>query len=180
MNEPAYLFSDDELSTFLERERLSVLAEVEDFDSKEWMDPLPPRPGHINSARRRIRSPQIGPEWVIFTQEVNLTETVTEFFVPYTGDSNLFRYCPSQHSSEVPRAEVSGSQLVFTIARKDFDGNAVQAEFEHERANVEQWLVWMQTDVDGFNASLNSKVETVIEAQRQPLLHAEKVAEEIR
>ncbi|HME68919.1 MAG TPA: hypothetical protein VKM54_03525 [Myxococcota bacterium] len=63
---------------------------------------------------------------------------------------------------------------------KDFDGNAVKAEFEHERANVEQWLVWMQRDVDGFNASLTPEVETVIEAQRQRLLYAENVAEEIR
>ena len=180
MKEPAYRFSDDELSAYLQHERLSVLAQVEEFDSKEWMGLLPPNPAHINSARRRIRSPQIGPEWVIFTQEVNPTETVVEFFVPYTGDSNLFRYCPSQHSSEVPRAEVSGRQLVFTIAVKDFDGNAVKAEFERERANVEQWLVWMQTDVDGFNASLTSEVETVIEAQRQRLLYAENVAEEIR
>ena len=58
------------------------------------------------------------------------------------------------------------------------DGNAVKAEFEHERAKGEQWLVGVQKDVDGFDASLTFQVERAIEARSNWLLDAERVARE--
>lgn len=96
--------------------------------------------------------------------------TSVTFFIPFEGDSELFKCRPSTFSVSYPRARISNGEIVLTYTRTDHDANAVRSDFERDFAHIRQTLERMQNDVAPFNASLRAKAKGRIDSRREKLL----------
>ena len=73
-------------------------------------------------------------EYVVFDRSgpAYVTGTRITFFVPFSGDPELFKYTPSTFSLNRPRGVVRGNELVFSYDRTTQDVPNIGNEFEQE------------------------------------------------
>ena len=105
--------------------------------------------------------------------------TRVTFYVPFTGDSDLFHCQPSTHSLNLPRATVSSNELVFTYDLTNDQTTQVKDTFEEElnRTNAEVGRV--NADVESFNAALPQNARQTLNARREKLLQDRNLVENI-
>jgi hypothetical protein len=99
-----------------------------------------------------------------------LTGTEVTFFVPFEGDANLFSCAASSRTTNPPKAEVSGSELVVRYTRTDHNAEAVKLEFDAALRNIQQHLGWIANDVRPFNDELPNKIRSALDRRREKLL----------
>ena len=99
-----------------------------------------------------------------------ITGTRLTFYLPFTGDPQLFKCRPSTSNFNPPRAAVSDSELVFIYERTAQDALAIEKEFERDRKNVKDHLGWIARDVEQFNSTIRGKSSQYIAARRAKLL----------
>ena len=94
-------------------------------------------------------------EYAVFdrSRPLYITGTRLTFYVPFTGDPQLFKCRPSTYNLNPPRATVRNNDLVFVYERTTQDAAAIEAEFERDRKNVKDYLGWIARDVEQFNAT---------------------------
>ena len=111
-------------------------------------------------------------EYAVFdrSRPLYITGTRLTFYVPFTGDPQLFKCRPSTYNLNPPRATVRNNELVFVYERTTQDAAAIEAEFERDRKNVKDYLGWIARDVEQFNATLRGKTSQYITARREKLL----------
>ena len=100
-----------------------------------------------------------------------VTGTRITFFVPFSGDAELFKYRPSPSSLNPPRGLVRGNELVFVYDRTSDDVPNIRNEFDRELQNVQQNLSRIADQVEQFNSTIQTKVSQQIEARREKLRH---------
>ena len=108
-----------------------------------------------------------------------VTGTRITFFVPFSGDPELFKCKPSSFSLNPPRGEIRGSQLIFTYDRTIQDAPAIEGEFERARKNVKDYLGWIARDVEQFNSTIYGKASQHITARREKLLQDRGLVERL-
>ena len=108
-----------------------------------------------------------------------ITGTRLTFYVPFTGDPQLFKCRPSTYNFNPPRATVRTNELVFTYERTPQDASAIQKEFEHDRKNVKDYLGWIARDVEQFNSTIQGKASEYIIARREKLLQDRGLVERL-
>jgi hypothetical protein len=96
--------------------------------------------------------------------------TAVVFFVPFTGEPSLFRLKPSSYTMNPPRAEVRGSELVFTFVSRDPDGAAIKGEFDRQLRDVKQYVAAGASHVVAFNESIRGVARRAIEVRGERLL----------
>jgi hypothetical protein len=91
------------------------------------------------------------------------------YYVPFTGDPQLFQFRASTYTFNPPRADVVGQELRFRYTRTDSDVAATKVEFERELANVRQHLSWIANDASMYNNTLVSKIRSKVQDRRARL-----------
>jgi hypothetical protein len=76
------------------------------------------------------------------------------YYVPFTGDGDLFKCKPSTYSSVIPAAEVKATELEFRFVQPGEDVAATKTAFDRELGIAKQYLGWLARDAQGFNESL--------------------------
>ena len=111
-------------------------------------------------------------EYAVFdrSRPLYITGTRLTFYVPFTGDPELFKCRPSTFSFNPPRATLRNSELVFTYERTTPDSPDIETEFERDRKNVKDYLGWIARDVAPFNSTVREKASQHITARREKLL----------
>ena len=99
------------------------------------------------------------------------------YYVPFTGDQNMFKFAPSTHDFNPPRADIVGQELHFRYKRAGADVATTKVDFERELAKVRQYLGWMSNDASMYNATLPAKIRAKIAERRGRL---EKTRTEIQ
>ena len=120
-------------------------------------------------------------EYAVFdrSRSTYLTGTRITFFVPFSGDADLFKCRPSSFNLSPPRGEIRGSELVFVYDRTPQGVSNIGNEFERERQSVEQHLSWIATDVKQFNSVIRQSVNRQIRSRREKLLQDRGVVENL-
>ena len=110
-------------------------------------------------------------EYAVFdrSRPLYITGTRLTFYVPFTGNPQLFKCRPSTYNLNPPRATVRNNELVFVYERTTQDAVAIEAEFERDRKNVKDYLGWIARDVEQFNATLRGNTSQYITARREKL-----------
>jgi hypothetical protein len=96
--------------------------------------------------------------------------TGVSFFVPFEGDSGLFKCRPSTYTMNPPRASIGNAELIISYERTDHDADAIKASFQAELGRIRQYLEWMSGNVTQFNESLREQAKSHIEQRRSKLL----------
>ncbi len=111
-------------------------------------------------------------EYAVFDRSgpTYITGTRLTFYVPFTGDPNLFKCRPSSFSLNPPRAIVGSGELVFVYDRTTRDAPNVKTEFERDKDKVKRYLQDIASSVAQFNSAIEEKVSKQITARREKLL----------
>ena len=106
-----------------------------------------------------------------------ITGTRVTFYVPFTGDSDLFHCQPSTHSLNPPRATVRSNELVFTYDLTNDRTTNVKDIFEEELNRTRDEVKRVNTDVASFNSALPQNARQVLDARREKLLQDRNLVE---
>lgn len=120
-------------------------------------------------------------EYAVFdrSRPLYITGTRLTFYVPFTGDPELFKCRPSTFNFNPPRATFRNSELVFTYERTTHDSPDIETEFERDRKNVKDYLGWIARDVALFNSTIREKASQHITARREKLLQDRGLVERL-
>ena len=118
-------------------------------------------------------------EYAVFDRGIPtyVTGTRITFFVPFSGDQELFKCRPSTFSLNPPRGVVRGNELVFVYERTTQNVTNIGNEFERELQSVQQHLDRIADQVDQFNSTVRSKVSQGIGVRREKLLQDRGIIE---
>ncbi len=106
----------------------------------------------------------------MFDRSGTVPGTEVTYYVPFTGDADLWMCSASQRFMVYPRATVRPGELTITVTRTDHDEAAVRSQFEHEMDLIRKTLAFQRNDIEPFNASLPAKAQSAIANRREKLL----------
>ena len=193
------LFSSRDLSQVLSNRGRSLAREVESLDESRVLGASPEDlctylvekfqvdELHIDEAQVRIdygdAQIDVSNHFDRFVSDRSrpfyVTGTRITFFVPYTGDRELFSCRPSQFTLSPPRGAVSDGELVLVYERTREDAANIRSEFDGDMANVRRHLDSVASDVAGFNSALRETANRQIEARREKLLEDRGLVENL-
>ena len=118
-------------------------------------------------------------EYAVFdrSRPTHVTGTRITFFVPFSGDSGLFKCRPSTFSLNSLRGVVRGNELVFVYDRTTQKASNIGSEFDRELQSVQQYLSRIADQVEQFNSTIRPKVSQQIGARREKLLQDRGIIE---
>ena len=105
--------------------------------------------------------------------------TRVTFFVPFTGDSELFHCQPSTHSLNPPRATLRGNELVFSYDLTRDRMTQVKETFEEAIDRTKTEIGRVNADVATYNGSLAQNARQALSARREKLLQDRNIVESI-
>ena len=85
---------------------------------------------------------------------VYVTGTRFTFYVPFTGNSDLFRCKPSTYSLSLPTATVRSNELIFTYDMTNDRDSDVGEMFKRDLNTTQVHAKRVNTDVGRFNGAL--------------------------
>ena len=101
---------------------------------------------------------------------VYVTGTRFTFYVPFTGDSDLFRCKPSTYSLSLPTATVRSNELIFTYDMTNDRDSDVGEMFKRDLNTTQVHAKRVNTDVGRFNGALTENAVRRLNARREKLL----------
>jgi len=98
--------------------------------------------------------------------------TEVKYYVPFTGDRDLFFCRASTFSYNPPRGQVTRDQiLILSYSVTGHDAAGIKSQFDSDFASVKKHLGWVSRDAAQFNAALPGLARELIEKRRQKLLN---------
>ena len=108
---------------------------------------------------------------------IHVTGTRITFFVPFSGDPDLFKCRPSTFSLISLRGIVRANELVFVYDRTTQEAPNIKGEFDRELQSVQQQLSRIADQAEQFNSTVRHKVSQQIGARREKLLQDRGIIE---
>lgn len=104
--------------------------------------------------------------------------TRVNFYVPFKGDAELFKYKPSTftYSHSQTRIDVQPGILKLTYIVTQHNAEEIKREFEGDMGNLKGNLGRIARELAPFNSSLKETAERLIEARREKLLKDQGLA----
>lgn len=91
------------------------------------------------------------------------------YYIPYSGDKDLFLCRPSTFSSLIPFGEVKENEIILTIDTLEKDPLKIRELSGRNISNIQQHVSWVNGDVLGFNNSLKGKITSYILSRKEKL-----------
>ena len=98
-----------------------------------------------------------------------LKGTMITVHIPFTGDKDLFHYHPSTYSFNPPSGKVTQDHLELSFQQLDADGAKLKAAYERDLKSVNEYLGWVQNDLQSYNASLHGCIQQIVAARKTKL-----------
>ena len=109
---------------------------------------------------------------------INAPGTRMTYYIPFAGDSDLFKLRPSTQTTVLPRAEVRNCELVMVYEELSSAAPQIPKRFSEDLSLLEKYLAWSAKDIVPFNASLCEKIPENIKARREKILKDREIAEQ--
>ena len=189
-NEHNYLFFDYELRSDLESQERQMYDEIEGIEANRLLNTSVDDLVTYFVGKYKIEAPQLDEDNISIDQKETKVDvsgdperffrdtgvpfyipgTKITFFVPFTGDRNLFYGHSSMLSFNPPRAVVRTHELEISYKVTDHNAQAIRGQFDATLSQIKQLLVGTSNDVGIFNDGLRQKAEGKIKARREKLL----------
>ena len=88
------------------------------------------------------------------------------FYVPYSGDPEMFKWKPSTFTTVIPAAEIRGNELHFRFVRPGQDVAEAKKDFDGELSRAKKYLGWPTRDAQAFNQSLTPAAREAVTQRR--------------
>jgi len=96
------------------------------------------------------------------------------YYVPFTGDVTLFKCKPNHFGFSPPHARIENSELIFEYDRADRAVDATKTAFNDDFRNVNQWVGWVNSQVESFNMQLPSRLQTELTNRRHRIAESQQ------
>ena len=102
------------------------------------------------------------------TQPFYIDAVEVTYYLPFRGDGELFLCKPSTFTLSYPYAELRTSEHELRFSYEDATHNvaATKPRFERDLREVKQWLGWVASECEAFNAGLRGRVDALLEGRR--------------
>lgn len=94
----------------------------------------------------------------------------TTLHIPVTGEVDACGLQPSQHSYNPPVGAVSGQEVIWELAYPADSPLDLGHEADAWVGDIQMWLRWTTTDIEGFNARLLNQAQMAIRERTTRLL----------
>lgn len=186
------LFNNSYLSEFLSEQENRLVNEIEDFKEdyllnanldellkylkdKYSLEPLKLDEEKIETDREEtmvdIRNSSFG-SFYDSDRVSHIKGTLIKFFIPFSGDEELFKLKTSTFSSLTPSGRVVQNELLIEIQSLDNNDASIKKEFEDDVKEIKKWLAWSEKEVTNFNNSLEQKIKVKMNSRRERLMKA--------
>ena len=101
--------------------------------------------------------------------------------IPFDGEAVLFQGRPSTWTLNPPQADIRGAQgeLVLTYVQHSPDAGQLRQRYERDFATIEEWLTWVQGDVEQCLTEIPDIIAEAISERKRRLIIAMGVLEEL-
>ena len=119
--------------------------------------------------------------YVVFdrSRPTYVTGTRITFFLPFSGDPELFKCRPSTFNLNPPRGAVRDNELMLAYEQTAEGVSTIENEFEREKQEIKKYLGWVADEVEQFNSTVRQKVSQDIGIRREKLLRDRGVVESL-
>ena len=170
-----YLFSDCDLYSVLEGQRMNMTHAIDDAEASvvnnrpaeeiasEFVREFEVRPPELTEGAISVEVEEAqvdvsgDPNRLLFDHEgpFYVAGIRARYYVPFRGDSDLLKCRPSTYSTMLPAVEeIGGQEVVISYERGDTNVAATKQEFDRDLSHIKQYLEWVRSDCQTFNASL--------------------------
>jgi hypothetical protein len=105
-----------------------------------------------------------------YGREISIPATLVTLTVPFEGEKDMFFVRPSTYDTAPPRAAVDGNTVVFRLTVRNSEQGQVKQTLNSALDDIERYLAWQRSTIDGFNANIPGHAKQAIEARRERLL----------
>jgi len=198
MRESDSLFTKFDLSAVLEAQKAKVREVVETADedavleyparvAEETLEALSiaPLELHVDRASVAKEETQIDvssdQRRAIFdrSRPCYVPGTVVRYYVPFSGEANLFRAHPNEYDFNPPRGVVENGELVLCYEVEGAKVSETKVEYEHDLGRIKTYVGRVNAMVEAFNAVLPGMVQQQVAVRQQRLAQAQKGLEEL-
>jgi hypothetical protein len=186
-----YLFASRELREVLEAARTAMSREVDSFNPDHLLQTAPADLAAYLNSKYQIEPITLRRDlWIVDETEcqVDVSKDQNRMFfehrqgpfwvpgqrirvvVPFEGDCELFYCRPGTFTSSPPSGVIENPSLILTWDTPNDIQRDLKPEIEQAIQGIEQQLLWIQNDVNIFNASLPGTAAAAIDSRRKRLL----------
>ena len=121
------------------------------------------------------------PHYAVFdrSRPLHIIGTRVSFYVPFTGDPDLFRCQPSTSSLSPPQAVIRPNELIFTYNRTKERTSEIKGEFERDFEQTRVHIKRVNTEVEKLNAALPETARQQLMTRREKLLQDRNLVENL-
>ncbi len=189
-----YLFNGGELRNFLQDRKVSALREIKDKSPNYILNVSVPDFSEYLVEKYRLEPPILQEDKIsIDSHEVEIdvsrdsspyfrdrsrpysvTGTEITLYIPFEGDSVLFRYKPStSYVGYIPEGTLIGQEIHTSFSFKsDKTSESLDRELHQKVKYIKDYLGFVEKDVKPFNNALPQDIEHQIIERREKLLKA--------
>ena len=110
---------------------------------------------------------------------VSVTGTRVTFYIPFSGNPDLFKLQPSKSSRNPPQAKVRGREIVMIYERTTTEAKQIKDKFESDLKCLKNYLQYIEQDVTPFNSSIRETASQGIKVRREKILRDRDLVENI-
>jgi hypothetical protein len=92
--------------------------------------------------------------------------------VPFTGEADVFKFTPNTRNYNPPIADVRRDEVQIVVEYPADAPKDVKAHAESVLGSIETYLGWARSDADAFNATLEQRARSAIQARRKRVVEA--------
>ena len=113
------------------------------------------------------------------SKPIYITGTRITFYVPFTGDSELFKCQPSTYSLNPPRATIRSNELLFAYHLTEERTSEVKGTFERDLNQTKIHAERVSAEAKEFNMALQENAGRRLNTRREKLLADRNLVESI-
>jgi len=184
------LFYDKDLRTVLGLQEKALSNEINSLDETRIMNTSPEDLSTYFVTKYRVEPLQIHEQgiqvdygdtqvevthrfdYAVFdtSRPTYVTGTRVSFYVPFTGDPQLFSCQPSRFYMSPLQGRVQDNELLFIYDRTSHDVTSVSSDFERDKSQLREYIRWSGSDIEQYNSGIREKVDSYLSSRRQKLL----------
>lgn len=192
----SYLFAKDRWHNFAQQCRERVAHEVESLDTNRFLNTDPAALADYLEQKYRLdvpvlREAEAEVDWREAKVDVShmpqyrprmdgrpniIPGTEIELCIPFDGWAEAFFITPTSTTGKAPSGFVKDGVLSLRIAGGTLTQTQVKAALEQNLAEVKQYLGWLGSDAERFNAAIRKLAEDSINYRRTKLFAARTLA----
>ncbi len=174
-----WLFDGGNLRYVLQDQGQKIRNEINSLSENQILNTLEDDLCNYFFEKYKVETLQIDESQIQMDYSAYATGIRITFYIPFTGDRNLFEQKPSTFSPNPPRAYVGESEIVMTYERTTYEADQIEGEFKSELERLKNYLKWIEQDITPFNSSIRETASQEISIRREKILKNRDLVEKI-